>query len=442
MNPSRTLTRRLLATTIIAFLSASPAWADQFDYTLRTGLKHSDNINLSETDPIGQSVLVPGIDFAYGQEGSTFQANITGSLEYRDYLGNAFDNQTLGVLSADTNWTMIPQRLDFVLQDAAAVEPLSTLSVNTPNNQQQTNVLTLGPTLHFRMGQTLRGQTDFRYINSRASKAKDFNSSRGLAALRIIKDINAVSQFSINAQEQHVRFDTNSSQEDYDRTDLYVRYQNNLKYFKIDLSGGQSQLRFRNSGSESNPLVRASVSWLVTPHNELSLTGKRAYSDASEDLSSNVVNTNNLLTSPNLTGLQVSTGQAEINSNPYLLKDVSAIYAFTGETLSFSLSPSYERLDYTGGDQTLDQIGHGATAGFEYKLNPHLSLTGYGNSENRKYTTLYRHDKFENYGLALIGRSTSHWRWRLSYDHLHRHSTAPNQSYTDNEIYLGFAYAR
>jgi hypothetical protein len=200
----------------LALIAASgAASADQFNYMLYAGLEHSDNVALSATNPVSQNVLIPGINFSYVQQGSTVQANVLGTLEYRDYLGNAFSNQTLAQLSGQVNWTVLPQRLDFTVQDYAGVQPLSTFASNAPNNQQQTNVLTLGPTLHFRLGDTVLGQAELRYINSDASETKQFNSSRGEAALRLFKDLSSTAQVSLNLESQSVDFQDSTAPAPY-----------------------------------------------------------------------------------------------------------------------------------------------------------------------------------------------------------------------------------
>lgn len=43
---------------------------------------------------------------------------------------------------------------------------MSTLSTNVPNNQQQIDMLMIGPTLHFRVADTLRGQAELRSTDS------------------------------------------------------------------------------------------------------------------------------------------------------------------------------------------------------------------------------------------------------------------------------------
>ena len=163
-------TRLARSISLALAIVATPALAGQFDYSFYGGVEHSDNINLSATAPVSQWVLIPGFGFDYAQQGATLQTHVTGAAEYRNYMGGPYANQKLGELAGLANWTVLPERLDFTAQDYASVQPVSTLSSDAPGNQQQTNVLAVGPTLHFDLGRALRGQAELRYINSRASR--------------------------------------------------------------------------------------------------------------------------------------------------------------------------------------------------------------------------------------------------------------------------------
>ena len=59
----RTRTCVLGSMLVIASTGASAA---QFDYGWRVGVGHSDNIGLTETDPISQNMLIPGFDRRFG----------------------------------------------------------------------------------------------------------------------------------------------------------------------------------------------------------------------------------------------------------------------------------------------------------------------------------------------------------------------------------------
>ncbi|GAB3786434.1 outer membrane beta-barrel protein [Dyella agri] len=431
---------RLARTIALALaFTAGPAVAGQFDYVLYGGVEHSDNINLSDTAPASQWLLVPGFGFDYDQRGATLQAHVAGGAEYRDYLGGNYANQKFGELAGQVNWTVLPQRLDFMAQDYASVQPISSLASNGPGNQQQTNVLTVGPTLYFNLGSALHGQAELRYINSRASRTTQFDSSRGDGALRLIRDVSPTSQLSFNLEAQEVNFD-DSSEVNYSRDEAFVRYVRKLAKLDLDVAAGWSHLSFdRGYGSASTPLVRASLKWHANARNAFGVAYMRNYSDAAQDLISlaDPMDNGAPLTPP----LSIQTGGAVIGSGVYLEQRVEGHYDYIGDRLTVSLSPWYRKLHYLEGLQP-DQTGRGGDLGVNYRINPRLTLSGFANIEREDYTTLARRDTTRNVGVALRQFMNSHWSWRVSVVNQHRTSTAPGEGYRETEVYFGVVYQR
>jgi len=433
---------KTLACAIALALGATSgaARAGQLDYTVYAGVEHSDNINLSTHDPVSQNVLVPGMSFDYSQQGSTLQATAVGNVEYRNYLGNAYDDQFFGELASQLNWSISPQRLDFVVQDYASVQPLSTLSSDAPDNQQETNVFAVGPNLRFNLGQSLRGQAELRYIGSHASKTDDFNSSRGQAALRVIRDLSPTSLISLNAEHQQIDFyDIDNGR--YNRTQAYGRYARNMAHFTVDVALGWSQLAPRGGDKVSSPLERVDLSWVPTTRQTFGISAAREYSDSAQDmisLSEQAIGNTPL---PYSTPTGIQTGGAVIASQPYLERRAQAYYAFSGERLSLSISPRYRRLEYPIGNE-FDQTGRGIDAGINYRLREHLTLSGFANEERLTYRTLDRRDTTRNYGVSLTGTATPHWSWRASWTDRQRLSTDPEGKYRAKEIYFGVVYQR
>lgn len=431
--------RPIRALPLVLALAAGPAVAGQFDYSLYGGVEHSDNINLSATDPISQSVLTPGFGFSYVEQGATLQAHVTGAGEYRKYLGGAYSNQKFGELAGLVNWTVLPQRLDFAVQDYASVQPLSTLSSDAPDNQQQTNVLSLGPILHFDLGRAARGQAELRYIDSRASRTTQFNSSRGEAALRLMRDISPTSQLSLNMESQQVDFDE-AGEVDYDRDEVFARYVHRLTHVDLDAALGWSRIRFDGAaGSASDPLARASINWRATARNRLGIAYTRDYSDAAQDL----IN----LAAPVDTGVPVTTpagvrtGGAVIGGGAYLERRMDGYYGYGGERLTFSLSPWYRKLHYVEGTNP-DQTGRGGNAGLDYRLRERTTLSVFANIERIEYAALSRRDTTRNLGATLTQLINEHWSWRLSLVDRHRSSTDANGGYHAKEAYFGIVYQR
>ncbi|WP_168171064.1 hypothetical protein [Rhodanobacter sp. B05] len=433
-------TRNCVVGSMLALASTGAA-AAQFDYGWRVGVGHSDNIGLTTTDPISQNMLIPGFDFSYQQEGSTFQTNVVGNLEYRDYLGNAFDNQKLAQLAGQANWTVLPQRLDFTILDVASVQPLSTLSSNAPGNQQQTNVLTLGPTLRFRLNGTLRGQADLNYTNSTASKTRDFNSSRGTFALRLLKDLSPTELLSANAETERVTFDHSDAGPAYNRTRLFASFVNHLRQLDIDASLGWSRLSFGGAASTNTPLARLNLTWQMTPNSSLAFGAAHQYGDAAEDLITQLGQNPGTLPPVAPSSSNVSTGTTVIGSQVYIERRFELVYTYVGARWKLRVAPLYRNFDYVN-DPTDSQRGRSGSAGLDYRLSPRTTLSAFVNTESLHYDLLQRTDRTTNFGIVLTDKRTTHWSWNVALTRSLRSSNAADASYHANEIYLGVAYRR
>lgn len=424
------------AITLLFAASSAAASAAQLDYTLYTGIEHSDNIALTTTNQISQNVFTPGLTFTFDQQGSTIQANATGVLEYRDFLGRSISNQTQAQLAGQANWTIAPERLDLTIQDYAGIEPVNTLISNAPSNEQQTNVFALGPTLHFNLGSALRGQAELRYIDSYAQKNNDFDSQRGSAALRVLEDLSPTDQLSANIESQHTDF-SNSDNSNYTRNELFGGYVRKLAHIDFNVALGWSQLDFEQGGTRnaSSPLARLTLNWYSTSRSTITLAAVYEYTDAAQAMLSEP---GQLISEP---GRTINIGNAVINSQVYLDRHLQLTYGFRTERVTLSIAPIYSKLDYIN-DPSFNQTQRGGTLNLDYRLRPTLTLSAFANAERLVYNNLSRRDNTYNYGIDLSQQWTPHWSWRASLLHQRTSSTALNASFSENEIYLGVVFRR
>jgi Putative beta-barrel porin 2 len=444
--------RTTLARSIVLALAAcsGKVWAGQFNYSLYVTAEHSDNMALTTSDPISSNVFAPGMAFTYTEQGSAVQANVTGNLEYRDYSSSAFGNQTLAQIAGQANWAMIPQRLDLTVQDYAGVAPVNSLAPNAPGNQQQTNVLAIGPTLHFRVGEGMTGDAELHYMNSYASRETQFNSSRGDAALRLYRDISATDQISGNLEYEHVVFTDNTVASNSDDYSAYMRYTSRLTKLDIDASLGWSNTDFTEGGSHSSPLVRLILGWSLTPRSTVTVNGTYQYADAAQDMlqPTTVTVGGELVPLQPLTdaidstrGGTIGVGNIVISSDVYKEKLLAATYSFRDERMNFSVVPSYSKLDFIN-NTTLNETSKGLGLTLDYKLTQTVSLSGFAEGGRVTYDTIDRHDKAYRYGLGLTHQFTQHWSWGASYARQIQHSDAVGQSYHENSYFLNLVYKR
>jgi len=418
----------------LLFAGAASAW--QLDYSLEAALGHSDNINQSATDPVAQSILIPRIDFDFKEEGAALEARAIGQVEYRDYLGNAFSNEVRGQLAGIATWMILPHRLNFDIEDYAAVQPVNILAPNSPGNQQQTNVFTLGPTFNFRLWQTLNGQAELRFTNSTASETKQFNSDRGMAALRAIRQLNPTDALSGNIQAQHVHFTDRTGGPDYDRVDGFLRYQSKLSELDLDVAAGYSTLDLSGVGDHSGPMAHAIATWRATPRNTLKVGAVRQFSDASQDM---IIDPAALVAT--MLGTGVVVGTTTVNSDVYLEKRFDASHVFQTERWQTRIAPYHKTLDYLI-DPGLEQRIHGVVAGVSYRPRPLWTIAFDATEETRDYPRLDRRDEDLRYDLSFLDQLARHWSVRVDLIRNERNSTAPDQGFRENVFFCTLIFRR
>jgi len=433
---ARPLLARTLACTFAAGTACAHAW--HINYSLETALGYSDNINESDIDPTGQSILIPRLKFDMQEDGANLVAHASGQLEYRDYLQGAFGNEFRGQFSGIATWIIFPQRLSFDFEDYAAVEPVNIFAPNAPNNQQQVNVFTLGPTFNFRIEQTLNGRAELRFTSSTASETKDFNSDRAFGALRAIKDLSPTDKLSANVEAQHVHFTDRSGGPDYDRADAFARYQTTLSQLDVDVAAGATRLDFDSgNASHSGWLGRGALSWRATPSQTLGVSALRQYSDASQDL---IADPAALLAATAL-GNGIITGTTPITSQVYLEKRAGASYLFHSERFLVRVEPYYKTLDYLL-DPDFNQTVHGVVAGFSYRPRPLWTLAFDAGEETRDYDNVARRDEDLRLDLSFADQLTRQWTLRLDLVRNQRNSDAQGQSYRENAAYVTAIFKR
>lgn len=431
--------RILVAALLAAALSPPWAGAAHLDYSLELSAGHSDNVNQSALDPVGSDMLAPRLRFDLDQQGASLAARAAGDIRYLHYLDGGFGNQALADLDAQLDWAILPQRLHFVLEDSASVQPVDVLQPDSPANVQQVNVVSLGPTVQFRLGATLTGQADVRVIDSRASKNDAFDSLRELGAFRAIHRLSPTSTLSANLDAQHVHFTSGlpdvANGGDYDRYNLYGRYHSTLASLDLDLDLGYTRLETDSGASRSSPLARGRLEWRATPRSRLRVELVRRYSDAAEDLGE--VDFNRM---PAFTD-SLLVGDATIGAGVYLIRRAEVGYAHEGDTFSIAFAPYWQQLDYLF-DSALDESARGAAFDASFRPRPLWTIGISAAGERRTYRSIDRRDDDLRAGLFLAQRLSRHWSWRLDLLRNRRSSTAPLQGFSENVALFTLVFTR
>lgn len=414
----------------LALALPGPAGAVRLDYEVGVSALRSDNIGLADTGGVEETVLMPWLRFGATQEGSRFRLDAHGSLQYLDYRDDTFDDGFRGSLSGQALWTVVDERIDFVVEDYLSRQPIDTLSAFNRGNEQQTNVFVAGPTFHARFGAAARGQLDLRYANSRAEETDSFDSDRYNAALRLLRDFGPTRSGGLNLEATRVDYDLGARNADYTRYDGYFSYANRLRRFDLTVDAGYTRLEPDDGSDErSSPLFRGRLGWRPSARSSFDVGASYEFADAAQDL----------VTLEEGAG----TPQVAIGPDVYRQRRVDAGYAFDGARFDLRVRPYYQRVSYVDSlALPLDETRKGGLLEVGYRLRPRTRLSFTATRDDRDFSDLSREDRESTLGLGLENEFTRNWRGRIDVQRRERNSSVAGQDYEEDAVTVSFSYRR
>jgi hypothetical protein len=433
--------KRLLAAALAALLPLSTAQAWRLDWIAELGLEYNDNVTLSETDPVDETIARPSIGFQLSQDGATVQASVRGLAEYRHYLGGTYGNEFLGELDGIVNWVVAPERMHFSVQDRLSIQPVNQAAPDAPDNRQQTNVLAAGPTFFFRFSPTLRGQAELRWIDTYAEETVGFNTERISGAVRAIKDLGATRRLSANIQGQTVDVDDNTLAPDYDRYDVFGRYSQSLTHLDMALELGYSLLESEDGGNRTSPLIRGQVGWRPSERSTFNALVERRFSDTAEGL---IETGGGDGTVPSLPPIIIIGDNDAINALTYEETHAEIGYTYAGARATMAVTPFYRQLDYVdvGELPGPDQTGHGVLGEWAWLLRPTWSLSMSARYEQLRFDETDIDVDTWLASVWLRKQWTPNWSGRLGVSRYERDNSGTNLSADQNVVYLAMTYTR
>lgn len=412
-----------------------PSSSAQLDYQLDATIVRSDNINLSENNEIDETVVIPRLGFDFQQEGSAVRLLARGDIEYRNYLDDSFPNETRSELAGQFNWSVLPQRLSFVLEDYLSQEPITLREGNYPGNVQRVNVFVGGPSLHARFNDVTRAQLDLRATDSDAEETEDFNGRRYTAAGTLQRELSSTSQAVLGLVSTDAEFDDPTAS-DFSRHDAFVGYRRNLERFNLEADAGYSRLRPDDNGDTvTSAIGRVTVGWQVTPRSQILVRGRYDLTDSVNDL---IVRQGDL-SEPIIP--EPVDSFVFVNPAVYRQRRFEVDYRYQGDRLSLRLRPMYRRLRYIDGASS-DRDVRGGYLTLGYRVRPRFSLSLQANAINREFTDLAQEDKDRVYVLGGEYQISRHWSWHAEAIRRERTSTDPEPPYKENSIQLTATWRR
>jgi hypothetical protein len=412
------------------------AEAARLNYELEASVQHSDNIALTETDPVDETIVSPRLRFDFAEAGSALEVKARGDVRYLHYLDNTFDDETRADFAGQLNWGLLPGRLHWVAEDYLSQQPVDLRAGFTPGNQQQVNVFITGPTLHARLGGATSAQLDLRYANSYAEVTPEFDSDRYSAAARLQRELSPVHRVSLNLEGSRVEFDEAAQIFDYDRRDAWVGYNRNHPRIDLDFALGHSRIEPKDGSTDhSGSLARARVDWRPTARSTLTFDVRRQFADTVQDL----ILRNRDFDDPLVPDLIDSA--LLVRPNLFRQRRADLRYRYNGSRVTAQLRPQYNEMRFLD-DPTEDQDVRGVTAQVGYRMRRTLTLSLIATHREREYQNLVREDEDRRYALRGDYQMNRHWAWRAEVGRIDRDSTQPGASFDENTAQVALIWRR
>ena len=406
---------------------------DQTRYGVAAGIGETDNVNLSSTNPRSQTLAAADLDFALTRSGSRLDASALGNFTDIDYLQNAYGNQVLGRFDGLATAKLWSDRLKWLVRDDYGDTQVDPFAAVTPVNLQRENVFTTGPDLTLRPSSATFVELEALYGRT-SYQTSPFDANTATGSIAIGRQLSALSRVSLVGQVEQLRFSNTTLNTDYDRREVFGRYQLQGARTQIDGQLGVSQANDVSSWT-TTPLARLSLVRNISPFSTVTLGGGREYTDSAgsfSDLRAGVAG-------------GITVGAVSQTSANYLRNYASAGWQFSRLRTTLGLTGSWERDTYDRED-----IYDRTSANVESILARHVTETISADITAGVNRTKYLNQGFtDSYGTVGAGLTWRPGRWvdvYARYDHSFRRTsgpvslTAPGAGYDENRVFVMIGY--
>ena len=234
------MTTRLLPGMLL-LAAVSAVRANDLNWEARAAFSRSDNISRSHANEMKGSVVSAGLRLNYERASRGLDFNIDGDIEFRRYMDDIFDDDTLGFLNANLDLKFVEDVLTWKFENSFAHTKFDPFAPETPQNRERVNVMATGPELAVRIGPSVSLGASARLGRNVFSETNaDNDSLRGLVFLE--KALSRSRRVSLNVSANRVGFDNDGATRDFDRQAVFVGFSSRNAHGSVAVNIGYNKL--------------------------------------------------------------------------------------------------------------------------------------------------------------------------------------------------------
>lgn len=271
--------QRVLPSLFAGLAISTLAAAQETQFAVSAGVAYTDNIERVSTDKQSEYIPQAGLQLGITREGR-LEMDLSADMQYRGYSDNTYDDELVGGLNGRLSYAFVPDRFEWMVENNLGQSFIDPRDVETPDNRQNLNYFTTGPTFMMTLGSrtnlSLSGRwSDVDYEDS------ELDSQRLVGALQLSRALSDTSSLALDVSAQRVEFDQSPPNSDYDLQTLSAVYRIQGARTTLALTGGVTSLHDMGETSDG-PLADLTLTRELGARSTLTLNAGTRFYDAAD----------------------------------------------------------------------------------------------------------------------------------------------------------------
>ncbi|MFO1407116.1 MAG: hypothetical protein U1F08_06255 [Steroidobacteraceae bacterium] len=273
-----------LRTGVMAVLALAPAVAaaDELSLGLRASAGYSDNVYRTSSNEESSALYAPGFDIAYAEKSAGLDARALGTLDYLIYSADNLDSRLIGTFDGSAAIGIVPETFVWNVTESYGQGLADAFQAATPENTQGINYFATGPQLRVDFSQRMFVIANAVYANSWYEN-QDGDSNQYGAGVSLGRALSEASSLRLSAQYLKTNYTNGSFAPDYDTWEYFGAYMVEGARTNLDLDLGYRSFD-NGTKTQGGPLVRFSLSRLLSAYTTIYAIAGDEYSDAASQL--------------------------------------------------------------------------------------------------------------------------------------------------------------
>lgn len=265
---------------IFAGSFAGGALASEPTYGVNIGMGTTDNVLRTPTNPQSAQIAAAGLDFSASQLSPRVDADVVTDLTYLDYLHTDLASDVVGTLVARGKFTIVPDRVEWLVDDNFGQTALNQVNAISPENQENVNYFSTGPRLTVGLGSVNRVLLEGNYAKV-IYQHSPLDNQRYAGSASVVHELSSSSDVSFKVIAERISYEDDASNPPTDQQEGILRYEARGSRTKFGLDTGYAHATF-NLQTYSTPVFQLTASRIVSPFSSVDLALGRSFSNSGD----------------------------------------------------------------------------------------------------------------------------------------------------------------